>query len=152
MGTYVDWSNVQSQLREELRGNEEYERQAETLIAEAEAEFDAKLGEQYSVPFTSTQSPTAFAWAQIQISRLVAGRAVRAVEQQLDDEALLWYANDLIEQAEAEISAAAAGRRYLADASESTTEGGDQVDDGYDDLTDTQQGDISPWFTRGDEW
>lgn len=149
--SYCTWDDVSKELPAVLQDNADLAGHAEDMIAGEQALLDARLGERYVVPFVLATSPKAFAWAKKVLSKIVAARAymsVRSVEG--DEEAATWFPKALLASAEAEIERAVEGGAALSDAVEETDEPERNPEDGYSDLTTTEQGYIAPWFKRQD--
>lgn len=151
---YATWIEVQVFLPPDSASSTAVESKAHDLLEPEYRSINAKLSERYVTPFVEATSPEAYAWAQDLNAKFVAAKAMLAARAIAgDEEAVTWYPDRLLKEAEAALAAAAAGTITLSDATLSTTEGTEfRATDGYSDLTTTEQTAVGPWFKRSDTW
>lgn len=146
MGRYVNWNDVKGHIDEQVA---EPDMAITTKgIGFAEDKFDNKLREQYAVPFDEALHPEAFALAQQITSRWAAAwYLINARQSEVSDERAMWYADRLLASADDLFEVFFEGTPP-ADTPESAADFSELPQDGYDNLSATQQADLEPVFKR----
>lgn len=151
----ITWDdNVRQYISGKLQDNTVIAQQANAFIEAEERDFNARIGERYETPISSSDSPVAYAWARDIIAQRVAARALIATRgAETSEDPAAWYPNRLLKETSDTITAAIDGKRNLSDAVEDTDEtAGINVEDGYSDLSDAGQDAVEPWFTRSTQF
>lgn len=150
---YATMTLIRHYLPERWRDDADLLRRCEDVQAAAEDDIENALSVRYTVPVTAAASPNAYAVVQRLCARLLVARAM-LLHRALDaEEAAAWYARDLERQVLRQLEAYADGSAQLpSDAVLNPDPPGLNIADGYDDLTATEQGYWTPFFSRGKVW
>lgn len=150
---YATMALVRDYLPARWRDDAELRARVEDVQPAAEDDVETALSARYTVPLVVGTSPNAYAVVQRLCARLVAARAIMAHRAQDVDEQAAWYARDLERQVLRQLDAYQKGNALLpSDAVVNPDPPGVNADDGYDDLTTTQQESIEPFFSRSKVW
>ncbi len=146
MGRYVAWLEVKPHVQDyEAQPDQS---QMNAAIGVAEDHFDNGLRERYTVPFTAAQ-PEAFALAKKIVAMWAAANyLVNARQTEADEERATWYADRLAGKADMLYDVFLEGAPP-ADAPASSDPFSQLPQDGYSDLSTTEQSDLEPIFRRG---
>lgn len=106
----------------------------------------------YEFPLTAAANPVSYARVQGLCARLTAARGLKWFHADDMPEAVNAHARDLEREVMEELRGLVSGNDMLTDATQSDDGPGTDVEDGYSDLTTTEQGYVDAWFARSDEW
>jgi len=151
MGHYIDWNDVEGHVDSSVaqpRGGTVDLAKVEKGIEWAEEKFDGGLRERYEVPFTEAVSPNAYAVAQKVTSRWAAAwYLINARQSEKEDERATWYADRLLAAGDELYEQFDEGKP--PDDTPATDDDYSKLpDDGYGDLSATDQADLAPVFKR----
>jgi len=150
---YAEWSDIREYVPEEYRDEADLRSTATNLQQGCEDEIEDSLRSRWSMPVTLAANPKAYATVKDLCAKLTAARAL--IEWRASDdpeEPATWYADRMIADVRQALAEYQDGTRTFSDASPVSDGGGQDVEDGYDDLTTTEQTYLEPWFSRSDEW
>lgn len=147
MADYIAWSDIRKHIDKFVVGGPD-----NTIVTAgieiAEDRFNNALRERYDVPFVEADEPQAFALAQ-RICAMWAGAyyIVNARQAEGNEEPATWYADRLAAWADDIFEVFLEGEPP-SDTPASGLSFSELPQDGYDDLTETEQENLEPFFRR----
>jgi len=149
---YATWDDIRAHLPATFQSHDGLREAADDKQEAAEDMIVGMLGTIYTFPLTTADNPVAYRRVASLCARLTAARALKWFHADDMPEAVNAHAKDLEEEVMAELRRLIRGEDELTDAGVADDGPGTDIEDGYDGLTETEQDDLEPWFSRGDTW